>query len=44
MRPENTTAEQRKLGLGDEDAADLVQDVLVVLVRKMAQFQYQPSS
>ena len=32
----------RKLGLQNEDAADLVQDVLVVLVRKMPEFQYQP--
>lgn len=32
----------RKLGLQGEDAADLVQDVLVVLVRKMPEFQYQP--
>ncbi len=32
----------RKLGLQDQDAADLVQDVLVVLVRKMPEFQYQP--
>jgi len=33
----------RKLGLRDQDAADLVQDVLVVLVRKMPEFQYQPN-
>jgi RNA polymerase sigma-70 factor, ECF subfamily len=32
----------RKLGLSDHDAADLVQDVLLVLVRKMPEFQYQP--
>ncbi len=32
----------RKLGLQNEDAADLVQDVLIVLVRKMPEFQYQP--
>ena len=31
----------RRLGLQDHDAADLVQDVLVVLVRKMPEFQYQ---
>jgi RNA polymerase sigma-70 factor (ECF subfamily) len=31
----------RRLGLQDEDAADLVQDVLVVLVRKLPEFQYQ---
>jgi len=32
----------RKLGLPDHDAADLVQDVLLVLVRKLPEFQYQP--
>ena len=32
----------RRLGLQDNDAADLVQDVLMVLVRKMPEFQYQP--
>jgi RNA polymerase sigma-70 factor (ECF subfamily) len=32
----------RRLGLQDQDAADLVQDVLVVLVRKLPEFQYQP--
>jgi RNA polymerase sigma-70 factor (ECF subfamily) len=32
----------RKLGLQDQDAADLVQDVLVVMVRKLPEFQYQP--
>jgi RNA polymerase sigma-70 factor (ECF subfamily) len=31
----------RRRGLQDEDAADLVQDVLVVLVRKLPEFQYQ---
>jgi RNA polymerase sigma-70 factor (ECF subfamily) len=32
----------RRLGLQEQDAADLVQDVLLVLVRKMPEFQYQP--
>jgi RNA polymerase sigma-70 factor (ECF subfamily) len=32
----------RKLGLPDQDAADLVQDVLLVLVRKLPEFGYQP--
>jgi RNA polymerase sigma-70 factor (ECF subfamily) len=32
----------RKLGLPEADAADLVQDVLVVIVRKMPEFQYEP--
>jgi RNA polymerase sigma-70 factor (ECF subfamily) len=32
----------RRLGLQDQDAADLVQDVLIVLVRKLPEFQYQP--
>jgi RNA polymerase sigma-70 factor, ECF subfamily len=32
----------RKLGLKDQDAEDLVQDVLIVLVRKMPEFRYQP--
>jgi RNA polymerase sigma-70 factor (ECF subfamily) len=31
----------RKIGLQEQDAADLVQDVLVVLVRKMPEFQYE---
>ena len=31
----------RRLGLQDEDAADLVQDVLIVLVRKLPEFQYE---
>lgn len=30
----------RRLGLQDQDAADLVQDVLVVLVRKLPEFRY----
>ncbi len=32
----------RRLGLQDNDAADHVQDVLVVLVRKLPEFQYVP--
>jgi RNA polymerase sigma-70 factor (ECF subfamily) len=32
----------RRLGLQEQDAADLVQDVLVVLVRKLPEFQYEP--
>jgi RNA polymerase sigma-70 factor (ECF subfamily) len=32
----------RRLGLQHEDAADLVQEVLVVMVRKLPQFQYHP--
>src|SRR5438552_2107578 len=32
----------RRLGLRDQDAADLVQDVLIVLVQKLPEFQYQP--
>ncbi len=32
----------RRLGLNDADAADLTQDVLVVLVKKLPEFQYQP--
>ena len=32
----------RRIGLQEQDAEDLVQDVLVVLVRKMPEFQYQP--
>jgi RNA polymerase sigma-70 factor, ECF subfamily len=31
----------RRAGLQEQDAADLVQDVLVVLVRKMPEFQYK---
>src|SRR5262245_40322296 len=32
----------RRLGLQESDAADLVQDVLTVLVQKLPEFQYQP--
>jgi RNA polymerase sigma-70 factor (ECF subfamily) len=32
----------RRLGLRDPDAADLVQDVFVVLVRKLPEFRYDP--
>jgi RNA polymerase sigma-70 factor (ECF subfamily) len=32
----------RRLGLQEPDAADLVQDVLIVLVQKLPEFQYQP--
>jgi RNA polymerase sigma-70 factor (ECF subfamily) len=32
----------RHTGLQEHDAADLVQDVLVVLVQKLPEFQYQP--
>jgi RNA polymerase sigma-70 factor (ECF subfamily) len=32
----------RRLGLQDADAADLVQDVFLVVVRKLPEFQYQP--
>jgi len=32
----------RRCGLQDQDAADLVQDVLIVLLRKLPNFQYQP--
>jgi RNA polymerase sigma-70 factor (ECF subfamily) len=32
----------RRLGLQDQDAADLVQEVLLVLVQKLPRFQYQP--
>jgi len=32
----------RRLGLQEPDAADLVQDVLLHLVRKLPEFQYQP--
>src|SRR5947209_8783622 len=31
----------RKLGLQESDAADLVQDVLLVLVRKLPEFRYE---
>jgi RNA polymerase sigma-70 factor, ECF subfamily len=33
----------RRLGLQEHDAADLVQDVLVVLVRKLPKFRYDPA-
>ncbi len=33
---------QRKLGLHDADAADLVQDVFVVLVQQLPAFRYDP--
>jgi RNA polymerase sigma-70 factor (ECF subfamily) len=33
---------QRKLGLLDADAADLIQDVFVVLVQQLPQFHYDP--
>jgi RNA polymerase sigma factor (sigma-70 family) len=32
----------RRLGLQDQDAADLVQDVFAVLVRKLPTFRYEP--
>jgi RNA polymerase sigma-70 factor (ECF subfamily) len=32
----------RRLGLGQDDAADLVQDVLVTLVRELPRFEYDP--
>jgi RNA polymerase sigma-70 factor (ECF subfamily) len=32
----------RRLGLQDPDAADLVQDVLIVLMQKLPEFRYQP--
>ncbi len=32
----------RRLGLGDPDAADLVQEVFVVLVQKLPEFAYEP--
>ena len=32
----------RKLGLSEHDAADLVQDVMLLLIRKLPDFQYQP--
>jgi RNA polymerase sigma-70 factor (ECF subfamily) len=32
----------RRIGLQDQDAADLVQDVLVQLVRKLPAFRYEP--
>jgi RNA polymerase sigma-70 factor (ECF subfamily) len=33
----------RRVGLPDEDAADLVQDVLATLVQKLPEFSYDPS-
>ncbi|HEV3262984.1 MAG TPA: sigma-70 family RNA polymerase sigma factor [Gemmataceae bacterium] len=33
----------RRLGLHDADAADLVQDVLTLLVRKLPEFSYDPN-
>jgi RNA polymerase sigma-70 factor (ECF subfamily) len=33
----------RRAGAGPEDAADLVQDVLTILIRKMPGFKYDPS-
>lgn len=33
----------RRAGAGPEDAADLVQEVLTVLIRKMPEFEYDPS-
>ena len=32
----------RRLGLREEDAADLVQEVLIVLVKKLPEFEYEP--
>jgi RNA polymerase sigma-70 factor (ECF subfamily) len=32
----------RRLGLNEADAADLVQDVLVILVQKLPEFRYDP--
>ena len=32
----------RRLGLRDDDAADLVQDILTLLVRKLPEFRYDP--
>jgi RNA polymerase sigma-70 factor (ECF subfamily) len=32
----------RRVGLSTQDASDLVQDVLLLLVRKLPEFQYQP--
>jgi RNA polymerase sigma-70 factor (ECF subfamily) len=32
----------RRLGMQDQDAADLVQDVLMVMVQKLPRFQYRP--
>lgn len=33
----------RRLGLQEHDAADLVQDVFTILVRKLPEFQYDPN-
>ena len=33
----------RRLGLQDQDAADLAQDVLVLLIHKLPEFSYDPS-
>jgi RNA polymerase sigma-70 factor (ECF subfamily) len=33
----------RRAGAGPEDAADLVQDVLTVLIRKLPEFEYDSS-
>jgi RNA polymerase sigma-70 factor (ECF subfamily) len=33
----------QRLGLQDSDTADLVQDVLLVLMRKLPEFEYHPS-
>jgi RNA polymerase sigma-70 factor (ECF subfamily) len=32
----------RRVGLQEQDAADLVQDVLIILVQKLPEFHYQP--
>lgn len=32
----------RQLGLGPEDAADLVQDIFTILIRKLPEFSYNP--
>src|ERR1700722_9457419 len=33
----------RRVGLQDADAADLVQDVFAILVRKLPEFKYDPT-
>lgn len=33
----------RKIGLGPEEAADIVQDVMLVLLNKLPEFEYDPS-
>ena len=33
----------RRAGLGDEDARELVQDVMALLVRKLPDFRYDPA-